>query len=107
MARSGGCFQVFEKLQGRENYAPWALDMQAILEIDETWCTIHPHSDDELSQEPAKIAKARAKMILSMARCTHSNIRATQGAKDLWDRLKAAYQTSGHNRRCGIMSVFS
>lgn len=101
MARNLGGLQIIAKLEGRENYQDWALNMRAILEIDEVWCTIQ---GEPRSTDPVKIAKARSKMILSMAKSTYSNIRTTEGAKDLWDKLKAAYETRGHSRRCGLMA---
>lgn len=92
---------MIAKLEGSENYQDWALNMRAILEIDEVWCTIQ---GEPRSTDPVKIAKARSKMILSMAKSTYSNIRSTVGSKDLWDKLKAAYETRGHNRRCRLMT---
>lgn len=105
MARNIGGLQIIAKLEGRENYADWALNMRAILEIDEVWSTIRGATDaSPVTTDAGKVAKARSKMILNMGKATYSNIRATVGAKDLWDRLKTAYETRGHSRRCGLIA---
>lgn len=86
------------KLTGRENYDKWAFAAQSFLVIDNLEECLQGTETDE-----KKIAKARAKLILTIDSALYVHVKQTTSAKDLWDKLKSLFDDSGFTRRISLL----
>lgn len=88
------------KLLGRENYGDWAFAAENLFIIDNLKSCIDGSETDD-----TKIAKARAKLVLTIDASLYVHIRdtATTTAKDLWDKLKSLFDDTGFARRIGLL----
>lgn len=95
MASSLQGIPAIEKLKGRENYPTWKFAMQAYLEHEDMWrCT---------DTDARKMAKAKFKIILCVDVMNYSHIQTATTAKEVWDRLKTAFEDSGLTRKVSLL----
>lgn len=87
-----------EKLKGCENYPTWKFAMQAYLEHEDMWGCIEGTDNDA-----RKMAKAKSKIILCVDAINYSHIQSASTAKEVWDRLKTAFEDSGLTRKVSLL----
>ncbi|KAK9738763.1 protein of unknown function (DUF4219) [Popillia japonica] len=86
-----------EKLSGRENYNNWAFAMQAYLEHEDLWSCIVDTPDTPEQQK--RDAKAKSKIIMMVHTANFVHIRSGKTAKEVWEKLREAFQDSGLCRK--------
>ena len=86
------------KLMGSENYDDWAFAAENFLIIDNLSMCL-----DGSETDIGKIAKARAKLILTIDTSLYVHIKSTTTAKDLWDKLKSLFDDSGFARKISLL----
>lgn len=89
---------AIEKLKGRENYPTWKFAMQAYLEHEDMWGCVQG-----TTQDAKTIAKAKSKIILCVDPMNYSHIQSATTAKEVWDRLQAAFEDSGLTRKVSLL----
>ena len=73
-------------LLGAENYNSWSFQVKAYLELEGVWDVIEAPLNAEgqrgqLTIDPVKIKKARARLILSIHEALHPQIQSLTGSK--------------------------
>ncbi|XP_046472611.1 uncharacterized protein [Neodiprion pinetum] len=87
-----------EKLSGRDNYNTWQFAVQTYLQHEELWeCVTGEETDAK------KIMKAKSKIILMIEPVNYVHIQNATTAKEVWDKLKAAFEDSGLTRRVELL----
>lgn len=86
------------KLQGRENYEEWSYAMENFLVIEGLLKCIDGSENDSVL-----VAKAKAKIVLSLDTSLFVHIREASTAKEVWDRLKELYENKGVTRKIGLL----
>lgn len=87
-----------ERLKGRENYPIWKFTTQVYLEHEDMWGCIEGTDTDA-----RKMAKAKSKIILCVDPMNYSHIQSAATAKDVWDKLKTAFENSGLTRKVSLL----
>lgn len=72
--------------------------MQAYLEHEDMWGCIEGTDNDA-----RKVARAKSKIILCVDAMNYSHIQSTTTAKNVWDRLRAAFEDSGLTRKVSLL----
>lgn len=86
------------KLLGRENYDDWAFAVENFLVLDGlSKCIDGTETDEE------KLAKAKAKLVLTLDTSLFVHIREAKTAKELWTMLKNLYDDKGFTRKIGLL----
>lgn len=89
---------AIEKLQGRENYSTWQFAVQTYLEHEELWDYVLGTATDT-----KKDLKAKSKIILLIDPINYVHIQNVKTSKEVWDKLKSAFEDSGLTRRIGLL----
>ena len=92
-----------ERLIGRENYHTWSIAMEAVLQHEELWDTIKAPENGTLCQDPKKVAKARAKLILYIDPLLYVHVQDMKTAKEAWDKLELAFKDTGLMRKISLL----
>lgn len=93
---------VIEKLLGRENYTTWAFAVKNLLQHEDLWDTVqgkYPASGIDHKVD----TKAKTKIILLVDKVNYVHIEDAETSKEVWDKLKSAFQDSGLTRRVGLL----
>ena len=89
---------AIEKLKGRENYPTWKFAMQAYLEHEDMWKCV-----EGTELDARKLAKAKSKIILCVDPMNYSHIQSATTAKEVWEKLKLAFEDSGLTRKVSLL----
>lgn len=100
---AGNNVPTIEKLKGADDYNDWAFAMQAYLEHEGLWDCVTGDSSETTNE--TKMAKAKAKLILSVERSNFSHIKNATTAKEIWENLKTIYEDSGLTRKVGLLKT--
>lgn len=103
---SSNAMASIQKLKGRENYESWKFAVRAFLEIENLWGYIDGTSeetDDKKNKQNDIVAKA--KLILLVEPINYAHIQDAKTAKEVWDKLKNAFDDSGLLRRVGLLKT--
>lgn len=87
-----------EKLKGRENYATWQFAITNFLELMDLGKTILGTETDV-----AKVAKAKAYIILSIEPINFIHVQTATTAKEVWENLQKVFEDSGLTRKIGLI----
>lgn len=92
-----------EKLSGRDNFNTLQFAaVQTYLQHEELWeCVTGEETDAK------KISKARTKIILLIEPLNYVHIQNATTAKEVWEKLKAAFEDSGLTRRVGLLRTLT
>lgn len=93
---------VVEKLIGRENYTTWAFAVKNLLQHEELWDTVQGNYPTS-GKDPKVDMKAKTKIILLVDKINYVHIEDAETSKEVWDKLKSAFQDSGLTRRVGLL----
>lgn len=86
------------KLLGRENYDDWAFAVENFLVLDGlSKCIDGTETNEE------KMAKAKAKVVLTLDSSIFVHIREAKTVQDLWNTLKDMYDDKGFTRKIGLL----
>lgn len=91
-----------EKLLGRENFTSWSFAMKNLLQHEELWDTVQGNYP-EAGMNAKLDTKAKTKIILLIDKINYVHIEDATTSKEVWDKLKAAFQDSGLTRRVGLL----
>jgi len=98
MSNNTSALPAIEKLRGRENYNTWQFALESYLELDGLWkCVLGTEPDIE------KNARARAKIVLCIEPINYVHIQNATTAKEMWDKLKTAFEDTGLTRKVGLL----
>lgn len=86
------------KLKGRENYDEWAFAAENFLILDGLQKCIEGKEEDG-----EKIARAKAKLILTIDTSLYVHIKETKTAEELWKKLKGLFDDSGFTRKINLL----
>lgn len=87
-----------ERLVGRENYTMWKFAIQSYLELEDLWASVEGTAED-----PKKITRARAKIVLAVDPVNFVHIQETTTAKKAWDAVRKVFDDSGLTQRVGLL----
>ncbi|KAG5896184.1 hypothetical protein JTB14_016959 [Gonioctena quinquepunctata] len=86
------------KLQGRENYEEWSFAMENFLVLEGlSKCIDGTETENEL------VAKAKAKVVLSLNPSLYVHVKEATTAKEVWDTLKDLYENKGFTRKISLL----
>lgn len=86
------------KLTGRANYDEWAFAVENMLVLEGlNKCLVDDSPDSIL------VAKAKAKLILTIDPSLYSHVKDAKTAKEVWINLKNLYEDSGFARKIGLL----
>lgn len=94
-----------EKLQRRNNYALWKFVMQAFLECEELWRCVQ--GIPLYTENARKMAKAKARIILSVEKHNYSYVRNASTPKEAWKSLQEAFEDKGLTRKIGLLRALT
>lgn len=86
------------KLKGRENYTTWKIAMENLLSLDGLWKSV---LGTEMNAE--KIAKAKAKIVLSVEETLYIHVANATTAEEAWKNLHKAFEDTGLTRKVGLL----
>lgn len=86
------------RLLGRENYAEWCFGVENVFVLEGLTKCI-----DGSETDTVMLAKAKAKLILTLDTSIYVHIRDKPSCKDVWDTLKKMYEDSGFTRKIGLL----
>lgn len=86
------------KLQGRENYEEWSFAMENFLILEGLSKCI-----DGTEPDSVQIAKAKAKIVLSLDCSLYVHVKEAKTAKEIWDTLKNLYENQGFTRKISLL----
>lgn len=93
-------------LQGRNDYESWKFAVSAHLEFEGLWDSV---TGEETEPDAAKKAildkKARARLIMLVDPINYVHIQQEKTSKGVWDKLKAAFDDTGVQRRIGLLRI--
>lgn len=92
-----------EKLQRRNNYASWKFAMQAFLECEELWRCVQ--GTPPYTENARKMAKAKARIILSVEKQNYSHVRNVSTPKEAWKTLQEAFEDKSLTRKVGLTTA--
>ncbi|XP_073811779.1 uncharacterized protein [Musca autumnalis] len=93
---------VIEKLLGRENYTTWAFAVKTLLQHEDLWDTVQGvYPSGAIDQKVD--TKAKTKIVLLVDKVNYVHIEDAETSKEVWDKLKSAFQDSGLTRRVGLL----
>lgn len=86
------------KLVGRENYAEWCFAMENFFVLEGfSDCLFGKQTDTVM------VAKAKAKLILTLDPSIYVHIRDKNTCKEVWDTLKNMYEDNGFTRKIALL----
>lgn len=86
------------RLKGRENFDEWSFAIENFMILEGLkGCIEGKESDEE------KIAKAKAKIVLTIDTSLYVHIKDVKTAKELWDKLQAMFDDKGFTRRISLL----
>lgn len=86
------------KLLGRENYEEWAFAVQNVLVLEGlSKCIDGSETDTTL------VAKAKAKLILTLDTSLYVHVKEAKSAKEIWDILSKLYADKGFTRKISLL----
>jgi len=91
-------FPTIDRLRGRENYVTWAFAMKKCLQLDGLWKCVLGEDDDTDRND-----RAIAKMVMCIDPVNYVHIQDTQDAKQMWEKLRDAFEDSGLTRKVGLL----
>lgn len=95
---STSTFLPIAKLRGRENYSTWKIAMENLLSLDGLWKSV---LGTEVSEE--KIARAKAKIVLSVDESLYIHVAKATTAEEAWKNLQKAFEDTGLTRKVGLL----
>lgn len=93
-------FLAIEKLKGRENYDSWKFAVENYLSHEELWTCVTGTNTNEKS-----IEKAKSKIILLLDPINYVHVQTAKTAKEVWDKLKVAFDDNGLSRKVGLLRI--
>jgi len=90
-----------EKLKGIDDYNDWKFAMQQYLEHEDLWGCVM--GDTTAVQNSRNMAKAKAKIVLSVDKVNYTHIRDATTPKEVWDKLKKTFEDKGLTRKVGLL----
>lgn len=90
--------QNVPRLLGRENFADWSFALENVFVLEGlSKCLDGSETDTVL------IAKAKAKLILTLDPSIYVHVKSATSAKEIWDTLKQLYEDTGFTRKIGLL----
>lgn len=91
-----------ERLKGRDNYDDWKFAVQAYFEHEGLWkCVLGTETDAD------KLTKAKSRIILLIEPSNYAHVKSAKTAKEAWDKLNAAFEDNGLNRKVGLLRILT
>lgn len=87
-----------QKLVGRENYDEWSFAMENILILEGLSKCV-----DGTETDAVLIAKAKAKLVLTIDPSLYVHVKDAKTAKEVWDIIKKLYEDMGFTRKIGLL----
>lgn len=91
-------FASVPKLNGRENYQEWVFAIENVLVLEGLDKCV-----DGSELDSVLLAKAKAKLILTMEPSLYTHVRDAKTPKEVWTKLKNLYDDSGFTRKIGLL----
>lgn len=86
------------KLVGRENYEDWSFAVENVFVLEGlTKCL------DGTEEDSTLVAKAKAKLVLTLDPSLFMHVKEAKTAKEVWTRIKQLYDDSGFTRKIGLL----
>lgn len=89
-------FLPVAKLKGRENYTTWKIAVENLLNLDGLWKAVLGTKSSK-----DKIAKAKAKIVLSVGETLYMRVAKATTAEEVWKNLRKAFEDKGLTRKVG------
>lgn len=86
------------KLLGRENYDDWCFAVENVFVLEGLNKCI-----DGTETDTTTIAKAKAKLVLTIDPCLYPHVKDAKTAQEVWANLKRLYDDSGFMRKIGLL----
>lgn len=88
------------KLLGRENYGDWSFAVENFLVLEGLTKCI-----DGTEMDPVLVAKAKAKLVLTLDPSIYIHVKEAVNAKEVWEKLRSLYEDSGPSRKIGLLRI--
>lgn len=86
------------KLSGRDNYSDWSFAIENVFVLEGLQKCIDGSEEDSVT-----IAKAKAKLILTIDPQLYIHVKGCKDAKEVWNTLKNMYEDSGVTRKISLL----
>lgn len=97
---------LIEKLKGRENYNTWQFAMKNYLELEDLWsCVEGKDETQDITQKSKRDKIAKSKIILMLDTINYIHVQNASSAKEVWDKLQAAFDDSGLLRKVNLIKT--
>lgn len=91
-------------LQGRNDYESWKFAESAHLEFEGLWdSVIGEETEPDAAKKAILDKKAKARLIMLVDPINYIHIQQEKTSKGVWDKLKAAFDDTGVQRRIGLL----
>lgn len=88
------------KLRGRENYDDWSFAIENVLVLEGLSGCIDGSETDQ-----ATLAKAKAKLILTIDPSLFPHVKSATTSTDVWKTVKRLYDDDGYTRKIGLLRI--
>ncbi|XP_072389450.1 uncharacterized protein [Diabrotica undecimpunctata] len=86
------------RLTGRDNYQDWSFAVENVFVLEGLSKCIQGTEEDT-----TLVAKAKAKLILTLDPSLYLHVKDACTAKDVWGTLKKLFEDSGFSRKIGLL----
>ncbi|VEN44023.1 unnamed protein product [Callosobruchus maculatus] len=86
------------KLLGRDNYEEWAFAVENFFVLEGLLKCI-----DGTETDAGTIAKAKAKLVLTLDASLFVHVKQAATAKEIWEKLRPMYADTGFSRKIGLL----
>lgn len=94
-----------EKLTGSTNYNDWKFAITAYLQHENLWKYVEGKEATAANLEDQNVIKARSKLRLSVDKSVYSYITEANTPKEIWDKLKEAFEDSGLTNKVSLLRI--